>query len=635
LSAEVFEPALLSLIAPWLGERTVQVIVCGMAGARQGWAEAPYAAVPCAPVGAAVQAPAQDPRLDVRLLAGLSQTNPPDVIRGEETQIAGLLAADPGFDGVVCLPGTHCKWVHVTGGPGGGEVFHFASFMTGEVFDLLSRASVLRHTVAEAGHDASAFAEALDEAMSRPERAFARLFSLRAEALLGEADPAAARARLSGLSDRGGAGRGEALLARPARGVDRGGGAGGALCGGAGADGPDGGAAGRGAMHAGRPAGGAPGADGGSVMARKLIAILRGVRPEEAAAQAEALVGAGIAWIETPLNSPEPLRSIAAMAEAVGDRARIGAGTVLTEAEVDAVRGAGATFVVSPNCDPAVIRRTRALGLGSYPGVFTPTEAVAALAAGADALKIFPAELMGPRGLKALRAVLPDGTEVYAVGGADPSNFADWRAAGASGFGLGSFLYAPGRPAAGDGGAGGRGRGRLGRAGLRPGPQPATRAKREERARNGASASSASVIFTAKSAVARLTQRGARGPRPSSGTASLAQPTSSAGKRGERAAEKASEKNSAVSSADPSTEEVNGARHHDPSRSLSKTRTSSSCAARKARPEPTAMRSVVRPTPAASSEQATPATKPAATTRRAAAGPSRRLVRSVTRKASG
>ena len=100
---------------------------------------------------------------------------------------------------MVCLPGTHSKWVHVAAGQGGGEVFHFASFMTGEVFDLLSRRSVLRHTVAEAGHDAAAFAEALDEAMSRPERAFARLFSLRAEALVGEADPAAARARLSGL----------------------------------------------------------------------------------------------------------------------------------------------------------------------------------------------------------------------------------------------------------------------------------------------------------------------------------------------------------------------------------------------------------------------------------------------------
>ncbi|MEM1314535.1 MAG: 2-dehydro-3-deoxygalactonokinase, partial [Pseudomonadota bacterium] len=199
LAPEGFEPALLDLIGPWLGTGACQVIVCGMAGARQGWAEAPYAPVPCPPIGAAVAPPTRDPRLDVRLLSGVSQTNPPDVIRGEETQIAGLLAADPGFDGVVCLPGTHSKWVHVAAGEGGGEIFHFASFMTGELFDLLSRRSVLRHTVAEAGHDAPAFAEALDEAMSRPERAFARLFSLRAEALVGEADPAAARARLSGL----------------------------------------------------------------------------------------------------------------------------------------------------------------------------------------------------------------------------------------------------------------------------------------------------------------------------------------------------------------------------------------------------------------------------------------------------
>ncbi len=179
---------------------------------------------------------------------------------------------------------------------------------------------------------------------------------------------------------------------------------------------------------------------------RKLIAILRGIRPDEAVATGRALVAAGITRIEVPLNSPDPLDSIAAMADALGSEAEIGAGTVLTKAEVAAVAGAGGRFIVSPNCDVSVIAASKAAELGSYPGVYTPTECFAALAAGADALKIFPAELMGPAGLKALKAVLPPGRDVYAVGGAEPANFGDWAAAGAAGFGLGSFLYKPGRP---------------------------------------------------------------------------------------------------------------------------------------------------------------------------------------------
>jgi 2-dehydro-3-deoxyphosphogalactonate aldolase len=179
-------------------------------------------------------------------------------------------------------------------------------------------------------------------------------------------------------------------------------------------------------------------------MSRALIAILRGLDPGAALAVGGALVEAGITRIEVPLNSPEPLESIRRLAEAFGDRALVGAGTVLSPAEVEAVARAGGRLVVSPNCDPAVIRATTACGMASFPGVFTATECFAALAAGADGLKVFPAFLMGTAGLQAIRAVLPPGTAVYTVGGVGPESFAEWRAASADGFGIGTALYQPG-----------------------------------------------------------------------------------------------------------------------------------------------------------------------------------------------
>jgi 2-dehydro-3-deoxyphosphogalactonate aldolase len=177
---------------------------------------------------------------------------------------------------------------------------------------------------------------------------------------------------------------------------------------------------------------------------RNLIAILRGITPDEALPVAQALVAAGITRIEVPLNSPDPFRSIGLMATGLGSGVEVGAGTVLTVDDVASVQAAGGTLIVSPNCDPLVIAATRARGMASWPGVMTPTECFAAIHAGATGLKIFPASLIGPDGLKAIRAVLPKGLPVYAVGGAGPANFSDWVRAGASGFGIGTALYTPG-----------------------------------------------------------------------------------------------------------------------------------------------------------------------------------------------
>ncbi len=196
LTPDQFEPALLRLIGPWLTAPKTPVLACGMVGARQGWAEAKYRATPCTPIDAAgiLHVATHDPRLTFHIAPGLSQDRPADVMRGEETQVAGVLALHPGFDGVICHPGTHSKWVHVSA----GEVVSFQTFMTGEMFALLSTQSVLRHGMGQDWDDA-AFDAGVADALQSPDKFAARLFSLRAEFLLHGLTPAQARARLSGL----------------------------------------------------------------------------------------------------------------------------------------------------------------------------------------------------------------------------------------------------------------------------------------------------------------------------------------------------------------------------------------------------------------------------------------------------
>ena len=178
-----------------------------------------------------------------------------------------------------------------------------------------------------------------------------------------------------------------------------------------------------------------------------LVAIIRGVRPEEAEAVGGALIEAGIRIVEVPLTSPEPLHSIGILARRFGDVATIGAGTVLDPADVRRIADVGGRIIVSPNAHAGVISATVAAGIAAAPGIFTPSEAFAALDAGAHALKLFPAEAASPAVLKAMKAVLPSKVPVLVVGGIAPDSMHPWRDAGAAGFGLGSALYKPGQTA--------------------------------------------------------------------------------------------------------------------------------------------------------------------------------------------
>ena len=197
IAPQDFEAVLSDALKPFLGQTRLPIICCGMVGAKQGWHEAPYATVPCEPAQFhnTVHVTTTDDRLDVHIVGGVSQSGPADVMRGEETQIAGFIDRHPDFEGVLCLPGTHTKWVHISA----REIVSFRTFMTGELFALLSDHSVLKHSVTNGDWNQSAFEAGLDVSISAPQMAAAHLFGLRAEGLVNGMTPSVARSRLSGM----------------------------------------------------------------------------------------------------------------------------------------------------------------------------------------------------------------------------------------------------------------------------------------------------------------------------------------------------------------------------------------------------------------------------------------------------
>ena len=402
--------------------------------------------------------PGQD--RDIRILPGIAQRDPkaPDVMRGEETQLLGALGVDAADDAVVCMPGTHSKWVRANG----GTVERFATFMTGELFDVVSRETILSHAVtgADEAEDIDAFRSAVMAAFETPAFAANLLFQVRSGQLLYGGKPSSAREKISGtlIGLELAAGLAGRQYPAPASRWWR---QGGSRC------------------FTNWRLTRCPFLSDQSVprmrsvaafrwplnrfgtmrirrmsvvpfppMKRPLVAILRGVKPEEAEDIVSVLIDSGMTAIEIPLNSPDPFRSIEIAVKKAPAGILVGAGTVLTLEAVERLHDVGGRLLVTPNVDPDIIARARARGMVTMPGVFTPTEALLAAKAGASSLKFFPASVLGAAGITAIRAVLPADLMIAAVGGVSDKNFADYTRAGILAFGLGSSLYKPGMTAA-------------------------------------------------------------------------------------------------------------------------------------------------------------------------------------------
>ena len=454
-----FERAFDEACGDWMrASPGVPTIACGMVGSAHGWREVPYVEIPASldRLAAGLTALQAASGATVHIVPGLLERGRlPNVMRGEETQIAGAL--EDSAASLIGLPGTHSKWAQVRG----REILHFDTFMTGEVYEVLCAHTLLARTLRRAGGwDLAAFDRGAQVARCHEGRAgvLSTIFSTRALGLTGALSAEAQADYLSGLLigheihgleeldrhlfDGGIVLAGSDELCRRYQRVL-------AACGHVAALARH--AAERGLWRIASTAGLVDSPDVSALRralaGMGLLAILRGVRPDEAGAIGAALHAAGFRAIEVPLNSPDPLGSIRVLREALPADCAIGAGTVMTPADVEAVRLAGGEFIVMPHCDAEVIRAARAAAMEVAPGAATVTEALAALAAGADVVKVFPAEQLGTGTVAAWRAVLPAGTLLLPVGGITPANLAGFVAAGAAGLGLGSALYRPGMAA--------------------------------------------------------------------------------------------------------------------------------------------------------------------------------------------
>ncbi|EJB5749002.1 2-dehydro-3-deoxy-6-phosphogalactonate aldolase [Escherichia coli] len=386
----------------WREENT-PVVMAGMVGSNVGWKVAPYLSVPArfSSIGEQLTSVGDN----IWIIPGLcvSHDDNHNVMRGEETQLIGARTLAP--SSLYVMPGTHCKWVQADS----QQINDFRTVMTGELHHLLLNHSLIGAGLPPQENSADAFAAGLERGLNAP-AILPQLFEVRASHVLGTLPREQVSEFLSGLLIG-------AEVASMRDYVTH--------------------------QHA------ITLVAGTSLMQWQtklpLIAILRGIKPDEALAHVGAVIDAGFDAVEIPLNSPQWEQSIPAIVDAYGDKALIGAGTVLKPEQVDALARMGCQLIVTPNIHSEVIRRAVGYGMTVCPGCATATEAFTALEAGAQALKIFPSSAFGPQYIKALKAVLPSDIAVFAVGGVTPENLAQWIDAGCAGAGLGSDLYRAGQ----------------------------------------------------------------------------------------------------------------------------------------------------------------------------------------------
>lgn len=386
----------------WREENT-PVVMAGMVGSNVGWKVAPYLSIPArfSSIGEQLTSVGDN----IWIIPGLcvSHDDNHNVMRGEETQLIGARTLAP--SSLYVMPGTHCKWVQADS----QQINDFRTVMTGELHHLLLNHSLIGAGLPPQENAVDAFAAGLERGLNAP-AVLPQLFEVRASHVLGTLPREQVSEFLSGLligaevaSMRDYVAHQQVITL----------------------------------------------VAGTSLMQWQtklpLIAILRGITPDEALAHVGAVIDAGFDAVEIPLNSPQWEQSIPAIVDAYGDKALIGAGTVLKPEQVDALARMGCQLIVTPNIHSEVIRRAVGYGMTVCPGCATATEAFTALDAGAQALKIFPSSAFGPQYIKALKAVLPPNIAVFAVGGVTPENLAQWIDAGCAGAGLGSDLYRAGQ----------------------------------------------------------------------------------------------------------------------------------------------------------------------------------------------